>query len=125
LEEPIIYSEVGEEMHECGFCGTRTIMDDATYYACGARNHDCPRCCQCHSLTDEEDEEDEPVSLDGYDLGEIEVVDEKTGAVIGMTGPVEPLANPLPDIANLLEEATQDDLDQLFGTERPASWGSF
>lgn len=71
-------------------------------------------------LTDEEDD-----GGDTYDLGEIEVVDEKTGAVIGMTERVGAAGKPLPDVAELVEEASQEDLDHLFGVKRPAAWGSF
>lgn len=67
---------------------------------------------------------EDPVE-DMYDLGEIEVVDERTGAVIGMTERVGPAGKPLPNVAELVEEASQEDLDRLFGVKRPAAWGSF
>lgn len=116
LLEPIVDVEVGEEMHHCGYCGTRTILDDAAYYAGGSRHHDCPHCGQKYSVTDEEDE---------YDLGEIEILDEKTGEVTGMTGPDKPtvLDGVLADLAPTgMPEASQEDLNRLFGI-KPSPYG--
>ena len=116
--EPVETNEVGEEMHHCGHCGTRTVLDVEKYTGTGPREHHCPHCQQRYVLEDEEP--------DAFDVGEIEVVDEVTGEVVGMTSAGSRTTGPpLPDIADVLEEASQEDLDHLFGIERPESWGSF
>jgi uncharacterized Zn-finger protein len=84
--EEVFVQEVGEELHECGYCFTRTELDEAMHYATGALNHTCPHCGQRYKL--EEVDEEDSVSFDGE--GEIEIVDEQTGEVLGMTQPPEP-----------------------------------
>lgn len=116
--EEVVHAEVGEEMHVCGYCGTRTVMDDATYYSTGTREHDCPHCQQRYVLTDEDDD---MVSLDGE--GEIEILDERTGKVIGMTAEPTALDGVLADLAPTgMPEASQADLDHLFGV-KPSPYG--
>lgn len=116
--EEVVHAEVGEEMHDCIYCGTRTILDDAGYYAHGGRNHGCPHCGQRYKLTDE----DEMVSLDGE--GEIEILDERTGEVIGTTAEPTVLDGVLADLAPTgLPEASQADLDHLFGV-KPSPYGA-
>lgn len=89
--EAQIVQDAGEEMHHCGFCGTRTVEREWTDD--NAILSECLNCKQRYRIEDGDD---------GYDLGEIEVVDEKTGAVTGMT-------------KTLMPEASQADLNRLFG----------
>ncbi len=138
--EPAINQEVGEELHQCGFCGTRTEPDISKP---GGPNWEtanvCPHCEQTYYLTDEQDEEgDELVSFGPDDLGEIEVVDERTGEVVGTTAAPEGKLERATDklkarLARLraeegggkpavLSEASQADLNHLFGI-KPSPYG--
>lgn len=83
--EPVVNQDIDDQPHTCGYCGTRTNLDDATYYATGDMNHTCPHCAQRYKLTEED--EDGLIPLDGE--GEIEILDEDAGEVIGMTKATE------------------------------------
>jgi hypothetical protein len=122
--ETIVNQDVGEEMHDCGYCGTRTI--ETTWSADGVEHRHCPHCQQRYRLHDDEDAPD----LDN--LGEIEVVDERTGEVTGMTTPRRtPVEKIKEGLARLraeqsskatIPEASQADLNHLFGIE-PSPYG--
>jgi predicted nucleic acid-binding Zn-ribbon protein len=118
--EPIEYQWVDEDPHSCGHCGARTDLDDAGYYASGTLRHDCPDCGQRYVL---EESDDDAVPLEAE--GEIEIVDERTGQVVGMTSePDAPAVDSvLADLApSGMPEASQEDLDHLFGV-KPSPYG--
>ena len=119
--EPIEYQCVDEDPHSCGHCGARTDLDDAGYYATGTLRHDCPDCGQRYVL--EEPDDDDAVSLEAE--GEIEIVDERTGQVVGMTSATGDTAldGIFAEIDKVqLPEASQEDLDHLFGV-KPSPYG--
>lgn len=95
--EPSITQDAGEEMHHCGFCGTRTSYVSTTNDDAVQHFHRCPHCLQHYHLeepkeVDLDDDAADPVVTG--DLGDIEVIDE-TGKVIGTT------AVPGMDLSNL------------------------
>lgn len=126
-EEPI-NQDVGEEVHCCGYCGTRTV--ETTWTDSDVQPQHCPHCQQRYNLTDELEDPDEAMD------GEIEIVDERTGVVTGMTSSnagADTTASLIAGIRDFsdrwhqkptapLPEASQEDLNHLFGIE-PSPYG--
>lgn len=138
---PAVNQDVGEEMHHCGYCGTRTEPDPTKPAGPNWESAwSCPHCQQTYYLTDEEVEDGEDVP-DMDNLGEIEIVD-ASGSVTGMTQPEKVDIDTA--TANLkkrldairkdstvewdragpkqMPEASQADLNHLFGIQ-PSPYG--
>lgn len=111
--------EVGEEPTTCTHCGTRTeILRDFTAEGVAQRLERCRHCGQQFAVTDAPDDP----GFDPADPGEIEVVDERTGEVIGSTAAPAPgmstrteLDELLAELGGGVPEAGQEDLNHLFG----------
>lgn len=110
VSERVEFLEVGEKPTTCTHCGARTGL--IGMHKSGAREESCNHCWQRYLVTDAPEEPaagDDPL-VHGGDAGDIEVIDTRTGAVLGMTGPG------LDDLlAELTPEACQADLNHLFG----------
>lgn len=118
--------DVGEEPTTCTHCGARTmpllrkaVLDPS------ARVEQCSHCGQIFDVVDE----------DPTDLGDIEVVDEATGEVVGTTAaspgmPGTTLDSLLHELGAPLPEVTRADLNHLFSIKEKESpygdiFGSF
>lgn len=120
-----IHAEATEETHDCQICGTKTEHAREGLAGPGWETpRICPHCRQLYYLTDED--KDVP---DLNELGEIEIVDESSGKVVGMTSDdrgTKVFANLKARLDRLraeektpVLEASQADLDHLFGKKRP------
>ncbi|MPQ56258.1 hypothetical protein [Duganella sp. FT27W] len=120
-----IHAAAGEDTHHCQICGTKTEHAREELAGPGWETpRICPHCRQRYYLTDEA--KDVP---DLNDLGEIEIVDESSGTVVGMTWDDRATKSTAKLKARLerlraeektpVTEASQADLDHLFGKKRP------
>ena len=127
IGEPVEQLEVGENPTACTHCGTLTAMLAAMHG--GARLEACLCCGQRYEVKDAppDPEDDDDPAVHGHDPGDIEVIDPVTGRVIGMTN--AGLDNLLREMNGEMPEASQEDLDHLFGIKRPGAdhpdFGSF
>lgn len=125
-DEPIEHVEAGEEVITCGHCGARTAI--LSEYSDGSRHERCSDCGQSYIVKYVVKYSPEEGAVDEGNLGEIEVVDENTGEVVGMTAlpGFESSEMALKEIANGDRPAEQADLDHLFGKKSPyPDFGSF
>jgi hypothetical protein len=117
--------EVGEDPTACVYDGFRTTL--LKTLPDGRRYERCPHCLQTYLVSDaeepDESDDDDPL-VHGGDAGDIEVLD-GAGRVVGMTN--AGLDDLLHQMTGELPEASQTDLNHLFGIETPdyPDFGSF